>query len=188
MVQLTFQQKYFSNLINKQFTLHHWFHQVFNRNKFKVSWSYFKDIKSIINDHNQKIPNFNLIKKPVSLLKRLNCRDKNSFPINYCWNPYLNKKIVQLTHSELDIKHKKPLNKKNMQKWRGIWKDIWQIKKENNTLNTTWEPLKNIKYSVHREKTLPLSKRKTWDSFLQRMVFTQSIIRHYLKISVPKWT
>ena len=62
----------------------------------------------------------------------------------------LNKKIVQLTHSELDVKNKKPLNKKKNE--REFLKDIWRIKKENCTLNITWEVLKNIKYSIHRDK------------------------------------
>ena len=62
----------------------------------------------------------------------------------------LNKKIVQPTHSELDVKNKKSLNKKKNE--REFLKDIWRIKKENCTLNITWELLKNIKYSIHRDK------------------------------------
>ena len=100
----------------------------------------------------------------------------------------MNKKVVQLIHSELDIKHKKSLNKTKCKNEKEFSNDIRQIKKENCTLNITWEPLRISNIQFTGTAILPLPKRKTWDCFLQRMVFTQSIIKHYLEISGPKYT
>ena len=68
--------------------------------------------------------------------------------------PNFQKKIAQLTHSELEkqkCNKKKPKHKKKV-KMKGNFqrfsKDICRIKKE----NCTWMPLKHIKYSVHRDK------------------------------------
>ena len=100
----------------------------------------------------------------------------------------MNKKIVQLIHSELDIKHKKSLNKTKCKNEKEFSNDIRQIKKENCTLNITWELLRISNIQFTATTILPLPKRKTWDCFLQRMVFTQSIIKHYLEILGPKYT
>ena len=75
--------------------------------------------------------------------------------------PNMNKKLVQLIHSELDIKHKKSLNKTKCKNEKEFSNDIRQIKKENCTLNITWEPLRISNIQFTATAILPLPKRKT---------------------------
>ena len=54
------------------------FHNIFNRNNVKVSYSYIKNIKSIIPNHNKTILN----ESETSNKKKCNCIYKNTCPLN----------------------------------------------------------------------------------------------------------
>ena len=73
----------------------------------------------------------------------------------------MNKKIVQLIHSELHIKHKKSLNKTKCKNEKEFSNYIRQIIKENCTLNITWEHFRISNIQFTAATILPLPKRKT---------------------------
>ena len=74
-----------------------WFNPTFNKNTFRILLI------------NILLCTTNLIKFLTETSLKLAGVWRNGFNSE---KPKLNKKIIQLTHSELDIKHKKSLNKK----------------------------------------------------------------------------
>ena len=71
-------EKYFLNLLEKNFSRNHRLHKIFNRNRVKVSYSCTKNMKTKINNHNKNI----LGKKPSIDTSTCNCRKKEDCPLN----------------------------------------------------------------------------------------------------------
>ena len=69
---------YFLNLLDKHFPKNHKFHNIFNGNSVKVSYSCTKKIKSIITNHNKMILN----ESETSNWKKCNSIYKNACPLN----------------------------------------------------------------------------------------------------------
>ena len=67
--------KYFSDLLDKHFPRNHHLYKTFNRNSLRVSYSYTKNMKTIINNHNKSI----LGKKPSIDTSTCNFRNKEDF-------------------------------------------------------------------------------------------------------------
>ena len=67
--------KKFFSLLGKDFPKTHQLHKLFNSNNVKVSYSYLRNFKSVINGHNKNV--LNEQEKPSC-----NCRDKTSCPLN----------------------------------------------------------------------------------------------------------
>ena len=78
--------KEFLKLIDKHFHPSHTFHQIFNRNTIKISYSCTQNMKTIINRHNKNI----IIENEDNTLK-CNCTRKTECPLN---NECLAKNIV----------------------------------------------------------------------------------------------
>ena len=70
--------KLFMRLINKHFLRDHKFYKVFNRNNFKLSYSYMPSMKNVIRKHNSKTMEN---RKPTDS-KSCNCRQKSDCPLN----------------------------------------------------------------------------------------------------------
>ena len=79
--------KQFLHLLDKHFGRNHKYHKLFNRNNFKISYSYMDNTKNIISSHNNKIANsYNKING-----KACNCRNKSNCSLD---NKCLTDKIV----------------------------------------------------------------------------------------------
>ena len=61
------------HLLDKHFGTNYKYHQIFNRNNVKISYSYIDNIKNIISSHNKEITNF----YSEIYGKTCNYRDKN---------------------------------------------------------------------------------------------------------------
>ena len=101
--------KYFLNLLDTHFPPHHKFHKIFNRNSVKISYSCTKNIKSIINNHNNKILND---KKELINERKCNC-----IPLN-------GKCLSRNTFYEAPITSNEPNYKEN--KYIGISEHIFK--------------------------------------------------------------
>ena len=69
---------YFLNLLDKHFPKNHKFHNIFERNNIKVSYSCTKNIKIIITNHNKTILN----ERETWNKKKCNCIYKNTCLLN----------------------------------------------------------------------------------------------------------
>ena len=70
--------KFFLQLIKKNFPKEHKFHKIFNRNTLKLSYSCMLNIKTKINAHNREI----LRKTPSENTKHCNCQQKENCQMN----------------------------------------------------------------------------------------------------------
>ena len=69
--------KYFLSLLDLHFPINHVCSSVFNKNKFKVSYSCIQNMKSVINNHNMKVLN-----NIAEIEESCNCRNKNNWPLD----------------------------------------------------------------------------------------------------------
>ena len=69
--------KIFLHFIKKHFLPHHKFHELFNKNKVKISYSYMRNMKTTINSHNAKI----LFPKKRTEQRTSNCLNKGNCPL-----------------------------------------------------------------------------------------------------------
>ena len=69
--------KLFLSLIDKHFPPHHKWHQLFNRNNVKTSYSCLPNIKSIINAENRKV----LYPSPTIGRRACNCMNTSQCPL-----------------------------------------------------------------------------------------------------------
>ena len=79
--------RFFLNLINKHFPLHHKFSKIFNRNNMKISYSCMPNMKSRINIHNKKVTKA----KPSAQARTCNCINKSKCPLN---NKFLSNSVL----------------------------------------------------------------------------------------------
>ena len=145
---------FFLNLIDKDFPTNHKFHKLFNRNSVKVSYSCTKNIKKIINSHNQKV----LSQKDVnSVDKECNCVHKEKCPLNgkcliqnivygatITSNEPNYKEKLYLGISEAPFKkrfanHKKSFNAAKYENETELSKEYWKIKKTNFIPQLKWK-------------------------------------------------
>ena len=66
------------HLLDKHFGTNYKYHQIFNRNNVKISYSYIDNIKNIISSHNKEITNFY---KEING-KTCNCMNKSNCPLD----------------------------------------------------------------------------------------------------------
>ena len=71
--------KTFLTILDKHFPKSHRLHRIFNRNNVKISYSAMSNFASVINSHNKKIINDNIV-KPTT--QSCNCRTKTSCPLH----------------------------------------------------------------------------------------------------------
>ena len=151
--------KHFLTLLDAHFPPHHKFNKIFNRNSVKISYSCTKNIKSIINDHNNKIIRVNE-NEEINNVRKCNCTKKDECPLN---GKCLTKNIVYeatVTSNEPTYKEKKyigisePTFKKryanhkksfNINKYKNeteLSKEVWRIKNSNYIPQIKWNILR----------------------------------------------
>ena len=79
--------KQFLHFLDKHFGRNHKYHEIFNRNNVKISYSCMDDMKNIISSHNKKEINSDNEKNG----KTSNCRNKSKCPLD---NKCLTNKII----------------------------------------------------------------------------------------------
>ena len=141
---------YFLNLLDKHFPKNHKFHNIFNRNNVKVSYSCTKNIKSIITNHNKTI----LDESETSNKKKCNCIYKNTCPLNgecqaenIIYQASLNsnklnydgkyyKGSCETTFKKRFANHKKSFNNDQHKNERELSKEVWNLKSTNKFRNS----------------------------------------------------
>ena len=158
--------KIFFKLLNKHFPVNNSLHKVFNRNTVKLSYSYTRNISSVISSHNKFLLNKN------TDTFGCNCRQKTSYPLdNKCLTPKVvykaeitnevnqEKKIyiglTETTFKECYRNHVKSFKNKKYSKDTELSKYIWSLKDKKKTPTLKWSVMKSIKSSL-RSSTCPL--------------------------------
>ena len=153
--------KLFFKILRKSFLETNPLSKIFNQNTVKVSYSYTRDMKSIISGHNKKV----LHSKPKT--KGSNCRDKNTCPLDSkCLAPKVTYQAdvtndtddtykYYLRHAETSFKdrydnHKSSFRNEQQKISSELSKYVWSLINENKTPTISWKMLKII-YS--KEKT-----------------------------------
>ena len=70
--------KHFLSLLDKHFPPHNKFHQIFNGNTVKISYSCLPNMKTVINSHSHKVTN----SKTITNDRTCNCADKAKCPFS----------------------------------------------------------------------------------------------------------
>ena len=137
---------YFLKLLEKYFSRHHKLHKIFNRNTVKVSYSCTKNIKSIINCHNEKVLHQNQPhpneRKCNGIRKELcpqngNCQARNIVyeatitcsERSYNENIYIG--VAETTFKKRYSNHKRSFNLPAYENDTELSKVFWKIKRKN---------------------------------------------------------
>ena len=134
--------KIFPNLIKKHFPPRHKFHKLFNKDTVKISYSYTRNIKSIINSHNAKIlyPKKSTEQRTCNGLNKVNCPlEQKCLTRNIVYKAKVissnqnNQEKVYFGLCETTFKrrfsnHKKSFNLKEYQNETELSNEIYQIK------------------------------------------------------------
>ena len=136
---------YSLNLLDKNFPKYHKFHNIFNGNSVKVSYSCTRNIKSTIINHNKTI----LGESEISNKKKCNCFYKNtcslsgefqaeninyeaglnSNKLNYDEKYY--KSNCETTFKKRFVNHKKSFNNDQYKNEMELSKEVWNLKSSN---------------------------------------------------------
>ena len=144
----------FLKLIRKHFNKSHPYNKIFNKNSVKVSYSCMNNMKTIINNHNNKI-----LQEETLNARLCNCKNKNQCPLE---GRCLTKDIVYAANvtttsdqktktyigiSETEFKtryrnHQKSLNHRRYEKDTELSKFVWALRDQDINFEIKWSILR----------------------------------------------
>ena len=148
---------YFLKLLDKHLPRHHKLHKICNKNTVKVSYSYTKNIKSIISSHNKNVLHQN---RAFRNERKSNCTRKELCPLNgncpaknivyeatiTCKeqtdgeNIYIG--IAETTFKKRYSNHKRSFNLAAYKNDTEISKQFWKMKRRNSVPKIKWRILR----------------------------------------------
>ena len=148
--------KEFLKLLRTYFHRQHAFHNFFNKNTVKLSYSCAKNISTIISGHNKTVTS-----KPAPIQRECNCRDREQCPLdNKCLTDNIVYEAEITSHPDEVTKdyrglcsttfkkrfavHKQHINHRIHMKKCELAKYAWQLKDDNKTFNISWRILKKV--------------------------------------------
>ena len=132
--------RFFLNLINKHFPLHHKFSKIFNRNNMKISYSCMPNMKSRINMLNKKVTKA----KPSAQPRTCNCISKSKCPLNNKCLRNRNKIYCGISEIKFNSRYanlRKSFKNRNYKTGTELSNEIWKLKEQNKNADISWETL-----------------------------------------------
>ena len=147
----------FLRLLATHFHREHAFHQIFNKNTVKLSYSCTKNISSIISGHNRKI-----LREPKPIERECNCRNPDACPLDKkCLTANIVYEGVITSHPdeiERDYRglcstsfkdrnsvHKQHINHRQHASKCALAKYAWKLKDQNKTFDIKWKILSIVR-------------------------------------------
>ena len=147
--------KEFFRLLAKHFPGHHRYHQLFNKNTVKLSYSCMPNMESVLRSHNNQVQNKNNSPEAVAGVTRMcSCRTKSDCPLNgECLKSCIVYKatvskasgdVSYLGVSETSFKdryynHTKAFRNKQYAKDTELSKLVWELKDAGEPFSVTWQ-------------------------------------------------
>ena len=147
--------KEFFRLLAKHFPGHHRYHQLFNKNTVKLSYSCMPNMEAVLRSHNNRVQNKNNSPEAVAGATRMcSCRTKSDCPLNgECLKSCIVYKatvskasgdVSYLGVSETSFKdryynHTKAFRNKQYAKDTELSKLVWELKDAGEPFSVTWQ-------------------------------------------------
>ena len=147
----------FMRLVDKHFPRHHKYHELFNRNNIKLSYSCMQNMNNIIRKHNSSV-----MKDPISpTTKTCNCRKKSDCPMNviclsecFIYKASIDTPTCRIYYGTCENTFKERYNNhtcsfriKSREKNTELSKYVWELKDKDVNFSINWDiAMKSHKY------------------------------------------